>query len=139
MKANLQPFILVVALFAAVMVAVGVSRVMAPKELIPWRNGFAAARAESASSGKPVFAYFTASWCGPCQAMKDTTWANAGVEEALREYVPVKVDVDEQSKVAMEYGAQSIPKFTVLDAEGNVVKSTEGYMNPEEFLEWLRG
>ncbi len=139
MKASHRPIIVVLVVFVAVMAVVGVSRWMAPKEIVPWRSDFAAARTEATSSGKPVFAYFTADWCGPCHAMKSTTWADAAVEQALRGYVPVKVDVDVNAPVAMQYGAQSIPKFVVVDGKGTIVKSTEGYLNPEEFVAWLKG
>ncbi len=125
--------------FAAVMTVVGVSRWMAPKEIVPWRSDFNAARTEAQSSGKPVLAYFTADWCGPCHAMKSTTWADANVEQALRGYVPVRVDVDLNTPVAVQYDAQTIPMFAVLDGEGKVVKSTGGYLDPEAFLAWLKG
>lgn len=139
MKPSHRPILVVFVVFVAVMAVVGVSRWMAPKEIVPWRSDFTAARTEATSSGKPMLAYFTADWCGPCHAMKGTTWADAEVEAALRAYVPVRVDVDLNTPVAMQYNARTIPKFAVLDGEGKVIKSTEGYMNPDDFLAWLRG
>ncbi len=137
MKAIHRPIVVVFVVFAAVMTLVGVARWMAPKEIVPWRSDFAAARAEAATSGKPVLAYFTADWCGPCHSMKSTTWADASVEQALREYVPVKVDVDVNTRVAIQYDAQTIPMFAVLDGEGKVVKTIDGYLDPKAFLAWL--
>ncbi|HEV2292383.1 MAG TPA: thioredoxin family protein [Tepidisphaeraceae bacterium] len=139
MKPTHRPIVVVFVVFGAVMAVVGVSRWMAPKEIVPWRSDLSAARTEAQTSGRPVLAYFTADWCGPCHSMKSTTWADAGVEEALRRYVPVRIDVDLNSAAAMEYNAQVIPKFAVLDAAGNVVKSAEGYMDPQQFLAWLNG
>lgn len=139
MKPTHRPIVVVFVVFAAVMVVVGVSRWMAPKEIVPWRSDLSAARAEAQTSGRPVLAYFTADWCGPCHTMKSTTWADTSVEEALRRYVPVRIDVDLNSAAAMEYDAQVIPKFAVLDGAGNVVKSAEGYMDPQQFLAWLNG
>jgi thiol:disulfide interchange protein len=139
MKPSHRPIVVVFVVFAAVMAVVGVSRWMAPKEIVPWRTDFNAARDEAKASGKPVLAYFTADWCGPCHTMKGTTWADAKVEEALRGYVPVKVDVDVNTPVAMQYDAQAIPMFAVLDGDGKVVRSAAGYMNPTEFLAWLKG
>src|SRR5688572_14663116 len=139
MKASHRPFVVVFVVFAAVMAVVGVSRLNAREEIVPWRNDFNAARAEAASSGKPVFAYFTAEWCGPCYTMKSTTWADRDVEEALRAYVPVRIDNDQNTQVALEYAAPTIPKFAVLDGDGKVVKSMEGYMDAEAFLAWLKG
>lgn len=138
MKPSHRPIVVVFVVFAAVMAVVGVSRWMAPKEIVPWRSDFAAARAEAHSTGKPLFAYFTAAWCAPCHTLKSTTWADAGVEQALRSYVPVRVDVDLNTPLAMQYDAQAIPKFAVLDADGKVVKSVDGYLDPPAFLAWLK-
>ena len=138
MKPSNRPIVSGLAVFLAVMAMVGLSRWMAPNEIVPWRSDFAAAQGEARSSGKPLLAYFTADWCGPCHAMKSTTWADAKVEQALRDYVPVRIDVDLNTPVATRYDAQTIPKFAVLDGDGNVVKSTEGYLDPEEFLAWLK-
>ncbi len=139
MKASYQPIVVVLTVFAAVMAVVGVSRWMAPKEIVPWRSDFAAARAEATTRGKPVLAYFTADWCGPCHTMKSTTWADADVEQALRAYVPLRVDVDLNTPIAMQYDAQTIPMFAVLDGEGKVVKTIDGYLDAEAFLAWLKG
>jgi thioredoxin-related protein len=81
--------------------------------------------------------YFTATWCGPCQEMKRTTWADAKVEEALRGFVPVKIDVDDNAELARKYAVTSIPKVILIDKDGNSVRSTEGYLKPDRFLAWL--
>src|SRR5205814_7957660 len=75
------------------------------KELVAWRGDLTEAQAEAKTQNKRVFAYFTASWCGPCQRMKKTTWADESVERAMRQkYVPVKIDIDAQQAVAKQYG-----------------------------------
>lgn len=113
------------------------------KELIPWKTDFDAAKAEAAKSGKPVFAYFGATWCGPCQSLKKTTWADPRVEQALRAYVAVHVDVDDHPDLARRYVPTpsnpqgGIPAFRVLDRDGQVVKELTGAVPPDEFLKWL--
>jgi len=128
-------FLLLLAM-AAVTIVVRATR---PKEIIPWRTDLAAAREEAGRTGKPVMAYFTASWCGPCQSLRHTTWADKTVDAALRDYVPVKVDVDADAAAAQRYEVRSIPAFAVLDAEGKAKKSTDGAMAPEQFVAWLKG
>ena len=61
------------------------------------------------------------------------------VEAALRAYVPVRIDVMVQTPIALQYNAEALPMYAVLDGEGRVVKSTAGYMNADEFLAWLKG
>jgi hypothetical protein len=96
-------------IFAALCVVVAValvSKALRPKEIIPWRDDFAAATAEARRDNKPVFAYFTASWCGPCQKLKSTTWADKDVDAALRDYVPARIDIDRNPDLADKYGVQ---------------------------------
>jgi hypothetical protein len=61
------------------------------------------------------------------------------VARATELNVPVRLDVDQNTPVALEYDAQAVPKFAVLDGDGKVVKSMEGYLDPEAFLAWLKG
>jgi thiol:disulfide interchange protein len=114
-----------------------------PRELIPWREDYAAAQIESAKTDKPLFLYFTASWCGPCQSLKATVWADSGVAAELAKYVPLKLDVDVPANhaLAAKYGvdAAGIPFFVVLDRQGNMVRSGVGAVAPEKFLLWVQG
>ncbi|MGB7156469.1 MAG: thioredoxin family protein [Tepidisphaeraceae bacterium] len=139
MKRAHRPILVVGVVFASVMAVVVVSRWMTPREIVPWRDDFAAAQAEAKASGKPMMVYFTADWCAPCHTLKGTTWADRQVEEALRAYVPTRVDVMVNASIAMKYDAEFLPTFVVLDAEGNVVRSADGYRDPKEFLAWLNG
>ena len=106
-------------------------------EIIPWRASYAAALDEARAGNKRVFVYFTADWCAPCQSLKHTTWADKNVEAALRDYVPVKVDVDRQADVASKYNVDSIPAYFVLDASGGVVGNWVGAFPPGKFVEEL--
>ena len=146
MKDAYKPVWAVLIVAAAVLAVAGFStwnRSTGGKERIPWRTDFDAARAEAAQTGKPVFAYFTADWCGPCQSLKSTTWADPNVEAALRNYVPVKVDVDRHADLARRYlltpsnPEGGIPAFRVLDDKGDIRKEIVGAMPPGDFLQWL--
>lgn len=110
------------------------------REIIPWRTDYGAATAEAQKTNRPLFLYFTANWCEPCQSLKHTTWASAEVEKALSDYVPVKIDVDENSELAKQYpGHGSIPHFVVLGKDREIVREGEGAADPQEFLVWLEG
>ena len=113
-------------------------KALRPKEIIPWRTDFAAATDEARRTGKPVFAYFTAVWCGPCQSLKHTTWADKGVDAALRDYVPVKVDIDRNPDVADKYGVKGIPAFAVLADDGRALRQADGALPPKDLLDWLK-
>lgn len=115
-----------------------IAKAMRPKEIIPWRTDFAAAKDEARRDDKPVFAYFTASWCGPCQAMRHTTWADASVDAALRDYVPVKIDVDRNPDLASAYRISAVPSFVVLGQDEKPQRQTDGALPPAEMVAWLK-
>jgi thiol:disulfide interchange protein len=132
--------VLVVGLIAlAVAGVVGVSewRSAHAHELIPWRTDLATAQQEARAQHKPVFAYFTASWCPPCQKMKSTTWADNAVNDAMSKYVPVKIDIDADRADAERFGINSIPAYRVLSEDAQLLRSREGRMYPEEMVAWL--
>jgi thiol:disulfide interchange protein len=143
MNSAFKPVWGILIILLGVIAVIGVSSWSKPKEVIRWRTDWDAARAEAQTSGKPVFAYFSAEWCGPCQGLKHTTWADPKVEAALRDYVPVKVDVDRRPDLARRYVVTpanlegGIPAFRVLDGKGEIVREAVGAMAPEEFVKWI--
>jgi thiol:disulfide interchange protein len=131
---------MVLSLFVlAIGVALMGSRIFAPKEIVPWHTDYDAASRQAIREGKPLFLDFTASWCGPCQSLKSSTWADKSVAAELTKYVVVQIDVDAHPDLARKYDAQAIPAFFVVDPRDNqIVKSSVGALRPEEFLHWIR-
>ena len=138
MNKSLRPVWGIFFILCAVVAVALLAKALRPKEIIPWRHDFAAATAEAREANKPVFAYFTASWCGPCQSLKHTTWADKDVEAALQDYVPARVDVDRAPELAEKYGVRAVPTFVVMRADGQPTRQTDGALGPAEFLRWLK-
>jgi thioredoxin-like negative regulator of GroEL len=138
MSPSLRPVrTLFLALCAVVAVSV-IVKALRPKEIVPWRTDFTAATEEGRRDHKPVFAYFTAVWCGPCQTMTHTTWADKDVEAALREFVPLKIDIDQHPDLADKYSVRAVPTFAVLADDGHALRQTDGAMPPADMRAWLR-
>ena len=77
-----------------------------------------------------VFVDFYANWCGPCRMLAPS------IEQLAEEHPEVKVvkiDVDQEQKLAYEYDVQSIP-LLITFKNGQPVKRQLGFV-PYELLE----
>lgn len=139
-KSALNPMWVLAFGLAAMLAIVGISRSLGGEEIIPWRTEFAAAQRESQQNSKPLMLYFTADWCGPCQQMKRTVWADKEVDQALQAFVPMRIDIDLNPELAMEYQIESIPQMLVLNTDGSIARRNDfGSQTSAEFLSWLSG
>jgi len=80
------------------------------------------------TSKKPVIIDFFAAWCGPCMQIKPLFAQLA--EELHESYTFVKLNVDEERDLAIQYGVTSLP--TLLFIKNNTLQGREvGYMNKD--------
>jgi protein disulfide-isomerase len=140
MSSTMRPVLVVGLIALGVAAVVGVSewRDAHVREIIPWRTDLSAARAEAAAQHKPLLVYFTATWCGPCQKMKKTTWADNDVKAAMERYVPVKIDVDAQKAIAGQFRIEAMPTYVVVNEAGDEVRRDVGGVYPEQMVAWLK-
>ena len=76
---------------------------------------------EVLNSDKPVLMDFWAPWCGPCRVVVPL------VEEIAKERSDIKVvkiNVDEEQELAMQFGVMSIPTLVVMKNGKNVNQVT---------------
>ncbi|MBO4426523.1 MAG: thioredoxin [Clostridiales bacterium] len=89
---------------------------------------------EVVNSSIPVMIDFYAEWCGPCRMMSPV------VEDFAKEYegkVKIgKINVDDESELAMRFGIQSIPSFVFM-REGKVVERVTGAMPKPVLKDYL--
>ena len=88
---------------------------------------------EVLNSDKPVLMDFWAPWCGPCRMVVPL------VEEIAKERSDIKVvkiNVDEEQDLAMQFGVMSIPTLVVMK-NGKIVNQVIGARPKAQILAML--
>ena len=89
---------------------------------------------EVVQSDKPVLVDFWASWCGPCRMVSPI------VDEIAQERPDVKVvkvNVDQEQELSLQFGVMSIPTLVVMK-DGKVVNQAVGVRPKEQILDLLK-
>ena len=77
---------------------------------------------------------FWATWCGPCRMLAPILEELSGQPPELK---IVKVDVDENRDLALQYGIESIPTLLVF-RNGQLVNRSVGLVSQPEILRLMQ-
>ncbi len=89
---------------------------------------------EVLESDVPVLVDFYATWCGPCKTLSPV------IDQISKESNDIKickVDVDEESELASEFGVMSIPTLIAFK-DGEEIKRVTGVRPKHEILSMLK-
>jgi thioredoxin-related protein len=125
--------------------AVAVSAPAAPAAVgIAWKHvsndadvdaAFVLAKAES----KPVFLYWGAKWCPPCNQVKATLFNRQDFIERSRAFVPVYVDGDSPGaqKLGSRFKVSGYPTMVLFNPQGTELTRLPGEVDPQRYTEVL--
>ena len=102
-----------------------------------WTEALQAAKAEN----KHIFLDVYATWCGPCKELKNKTFKDSEVGEYYnKNFINVRIDAekDEGREIARKYQVNSYPTLFIIDAKGNRVAKTTGFMKPRILINFGR-
>ena len=111
-------------------------------EGIAWRKAssdadieaaFAVARAET----KPVFLYWGAKWCPPCNQVQATLFNRQDFIERTRAFVPVYVDGDSPGaqRLGTRFRVSGYPTMLMLKPSGEEVTRLPGEVDPARYTD----
>lgn len=92
-------------------------------------------QSEVVASDTPVLVDFWAEWCGPCKAIAPVLDEIAN--EMVGKIKVVKINVDDNQKLAGDFGIRSIPTLLVFKG-GTVQEQMVGAMNKRDLLAKLQ-
>lgn len=90
---------------------------------------------ELLNSDKPLLVDFYANWCQPCKVQAPILQEVAGVVKTKATII--KVDVDKNPQVAVNYGVQGVPTL-VLFKKGKVLWRASGVRTKNEIIEQIQ-
>ncbi len=98
-----------------------------------------AAFARAKAEGKPVFVYWGAKWCPPCNQLKATLFNRQDFIERSRAFVPVYVDGDQPGaqKLGTRFAVRGYPTTIVFTREGRELTRLPGEVDAAQYNEVL--
>jgi hypothetical protein len=107
---------------------------------IDWRKGdvdaaFAAAR----SQNMPLFLYWGAVWCPPCNQVKATIFNRQDFIERARFFVPVYLDGDSKSAqmLGARFNVSGYPTMILFTPDGREITRLPGEVDAEQYMRVL--
>jgi YHS domain-containing protein/thioredoxin-like negative regulator of GroEL len=123
---------------ALVSTVVGLCAQSLGADAVSWRSNLDAAKIEATQSGKLVLLHFYTSTCGPCKMLDQNVFSQPQIgDEIERNYVPVKINAEENPAIAAAYRVERVPSEIVLNNQGNVVASLSCPQSPSEYTSQL--
>lgn len=85
---------------------------------------------EVLNSERKVLIDFYADWCGPCKMLSSVVEQFASENENIK---VVKINVDDEQDLAVEYGVMSIPTLVVIK-NGQEINRSIGLVSKDEIV-----
>ena len=89
---------------------------------------------EVLKSEKTVLIDFYATWCGPCKMLSPIVEEIAEENEDIK---VVKIDIDKEQDIAVEYEIMSIPTLVVIN-NGKLVNQSVGVISKQQILDMIK-
>lgn len=104
--------------------------------LVTWFETLDIAKEKTRIRRAPILLLAGAEWCEPCREL-EKEFRDRDLQAELQRWVPVHIDIDEETKTAREFHINAIPAFHLLTPDGRLVASRKGFLPAKELSDWL--
>jgi thioredoxin-related protein len=94
---------------------------------------------DAKSRNQPVFLFWTAVWCPPCNQVKSTIFTRPEFVEKSRSFVPVYVDADSPSGQVLgeRFKVRGYPTMVLLNGDGQELTRLAGSVDASRYMQLL--
>jgi thioredoxin-related protein len=98
-----------------------------------------AAFAQAKQENKPLFLYWGAVWCPPCNQVKATVFSRADFIERARQFVPVYIDGDAPAaqQLGSRFKVSGYPTTILFRADGTEITRLPSEVEPARYMQVL--
>lgn len=111
---------------------------------VPWEHDLAAAQQRARTEHKVIFVDVWTEWCGWCTRLQKNVFPKPEVQAALAKVVPLSLKTQlkdgsptDQKAMEKRFNVRGFPALFIVDAEGKVLRSNPGYLEPAELVKFL--
>jgi thiol:disulfide interchange protein len=105
---------------------------------LEWQPDLHSAHRLAVQSNKPMLLVFGAEWCGWCKRLEKTTLEDPHMVEYINStFVPIRIDVDQQKRVAEILEVSALPCTIVLSPQADLLGRIEGFELPADLYKKL--
>jgi thioredoxin-related protein len=105
---------------------------------LKWTNDLAIAWQAAREQQRPLLLFVTMEGCVHCQKMKQTTLRDEDVQSDLRtRFIPVALNAKDEPELVKVLRLRLFPAMVVIQPDGDVLESINGYQTPKQLRERL--
>ncbi len=108
----------------------------------PWIKDIATAQKKAKEKNQLIFVDLFADWCGWCHRFEQEVIPSQAFQNATDRMVLLRLNTEDGkdgTRLARDYGINSLPTFLVLNSDLMIAGIIKGYAPPKEFAESIGG
>ncbi len=131
------------AIFSVIVLTISIYTLIPSEKLEPeWKKFSIQSYEASLNNSERMVIDFYADWCIPCKELDALTFSDKRVIEQFEQFTVYKVDMtkndETNEQLRKKFDVIGMPTVLVINSKGNEVKRLTGFVNADEFLNYVK-